>query len=156
MSTKKNLQVYIGSQNYPSETGDEYDYAVGDIPDALLRKVCTKYYMKELYQAANPFQYEQEQDKVVYNPNFRHINPSFFKPSKMEKLDAERICKLTTWTPDKMLVDNWMSVPDDLKVTPYDRIDLLFDAGFQYDEKICKCKDVYIGIYNIHPEEEPV
>ena len=54
VSTKKNLQVYIGSTNYPSEKTD-YDYAVGDIPDSSLKDICTKYYMRELYQAANPF-----------------------------------------------------------------------------------------------------
>ena len=109
------------------------------------------YYMKEMYQDANPFQYVAELDQVVYYNHFRHSNPILFKPENREKLDAARICKLTTWTPKSGVELDWVT-GDDLDTEPPDRIDLLFEAGLWVFRK----PNVYIGVYNSKPEDGPV
>ena len=82
-------------------------------------------YVKEKYLDANPFQFVPALDKVVYCPQFSHINQARFNPENKDKLDADRICKLTSWTPDSTLkLDHFISenVDDEF----LDRIDLLF------------------------------
>ena len=58
------------------------------------------YYMTEFYQQATPFEYEKKQDKVIYHPDFDHIDPELFNPKNCDKLDSRRISELTTWKPD--------------------------------------------------------
>ena len=55
VSNRKRLQVYIHKRNYPSELADEHEYAAGDIPNHILQRMFQMYYMKEMYQDANPF-----------------------------------------------------------------------------------------------------
>ena len=70
LSKKKNLSIFIGTENYPGSKDNDFDYAIGDLSDETLNKVSVKPYMKELYQAVTPFQYDSEQDKVVFYPNY--------------------------------------------------------------------------------------
>ena len=86
------------------------------------------YYMKEMYSEANPFQYVEQLDTVVYYNHFRHTNPELFKPDNREKLDAERLSRHTTWTPSDGLELDWVTDEKSVEEPP-DRVDLLFEAG---------------------------
>ena len=55
ITNRERLQVYIHKRNYPSELPDEHEFAVGDLPDHVLQRMFQMYYMKEMYQDANPF-----------------------------------------------------------------------------------------------------
>ena len=37
VSKKKDLQIYINSRSYPSDLRNEYEFAVGDIPEQVIR-----------------------------------------------------------------------------------------------------------------------
>ena len=39
------LQVYIHKNSYPSDLFNEHDYALGDIPEHVLRAMYQNYYM---------------------------------------------------------------------------------------------------------------
>ena len=109
------------------------------------------HYMKEMFTAANPFQYVPELDQIVYYSHFRHTNPVLFDPNNKEKLDASRIAKLTTWTPNSGVELDWVT-DDQTEKEPADRIDLLFEAGLWVFRK----PDVYIGVYNTKADDGPV
>ena len=55
VSNRKRLSVYINRKNYPSQSTEEHAYAVGDIPEDILKSVFKMHYMKELLEDANPF-----------------------------------------------------------------------------------------------------
>ena len=74
-----------------------------------------------------------------------------FNPSNRDKLDAARISKLTTWTPNSGVELDWVT-GDEIVSEPADRIDLLFEAGLWVFRK----PNVYIGVYNSKPEDGPV
>lgn len=98
VSKKKDLQIYIHKASYPSDLHMEHEYALGDIPEHVLRAMFQNYYMREMYHDANPFHYVRELDQIVYYPHFRHTNPDLFVPDNKEKLDSHRVAKYTTWT----------------------------------------------------------
>ena len=77
ITNRERLQVYIHKRNYPSELPDEHEFAVGDLPDHVLQRMFQMYYMKEMYQDANPFQYVKALDTVAYYSHFRHTNPAY-------------------------------------------------------------------------------
>ena len=151
VSNRKRLQVYIHKRNYPTELIDEHEFAVGDIPEHVIKRMFQMYYMKEMYQDANPFQYVPALDRVIYYPHFRHTNPALFDPDNKEKLDAARICRLTSWTPTSGVELDWVT-GEDIETEAPDRIDLLFEAGLWVFRK----PHVYIGVYNSKPEDGPL
>ena len=53
-----------------------------------------------MYHDANPFHYVRSIDNVLYYPHFNNINPDLFDPENREMLDAARVVKYTTWTPE--------------------------------------------------------
>ena len=55
VSKKKDLQIFIHKTSYPSELRNEYDYALGDVPEHVLKAMSLNYYMKEMYHDASPF-----------------------------------------------------------------------------------------------------
>ena len=57
ISKKEDLQVYIHKNSYPSDLFNEHDYALGDIPEHVLRAMYQNYYMREMYHDATPFHY---------------------------------------------------------------------------------------------------
>ena len=91
VSNRKRVQIYVHKKNYPSVEIDEHEFAVGNIPDEILKRMFKMYYMKEMYSEANPFQYVEQLDTVIYYNHYRHTNPELFKPDNREKLDAERL-----------------------------------------------------------------
>lgn len=58
------LQVYIHTKSYPSNLITEHEYAVGDIPEDVLRETFKNEYMKQMYQDANPFQYVRNLNQI--------------------------------------------------------------------------------------------
>ena len=151
VSKKKDLQVYMHCKSYPSDLFNEHDYALGDIPEHVLRHMFQNYYMREMYHDATPFHYISSLDKVMYYPHFRHTNSDLFEPAHREMLDSVRVARFTTWTPEKG--------PDLAFVTPYnlikpwdDRIDLCFSAAMWQHRK----PEVHIGVFNSHENKEPV
>ena len=128
VSNRKRVQIYVHKRNYPSFELDEHEFAVGNIPDELLKRMFKMYYMKEMYSEANPFQYVEQLDTVLYYNHFRHTNPELFKPDNREKLDAKRLARNTTWTPSDGLDLDWVTDEEITEELP-DRVDLLFEAG---------------------------
>ena len=152
VSKRKDLQIYIHKNSYPSDLFQEHDYALGDIPEHVIRAMYQNYYMKEMYHDANPFHYVPSLGQIMYYPHFRHQNQELFKPENRELLDSARVAKYSTWTPEKG--------PNLSFVTPYvepdepieDKIDLVFTAAmWQYRKP-----EVHIGIFNSHESGEPV
>ncbi len=64
ISKRKDLQVYIHKNSYPSEVFQEHEYALGDIPEHVLRAIFRNYYMREMYHDATPFIYVPQLDRV--------------------------------------------------------------------------------------------
>jgi len=153
VSNRKHLQIYVHKNSYPSDIFTEHEYALGDVPEHVLRAMFQNYYMREMYHDANPFQYVRAFDQILYYPHFRHVNQDLFVPALREMLDSHRVARHTTWTKEEG--------PDLGFVTPNldtnaleseNRIDLVFTAAmWQY-----RPPDVHIGVYNSHPQGEPV
>ena len=80
VSNRKDLQIYIHSRSYPSDLFGEHEYALGDIPEHVIRAMFQNYYMKEMYHDANPFHYVKSLDNVLYYPHFNHTNQDLFNP----------------------------------------------------------------------------
>ena len=74
VSKKKDLQIYMHSRSYPSDHFNEHEYALGDIPEHVIRAMFKNYYMKEMYHDANPFHYVKSMDNILYYPHFNHTN----------------------------------------------------------------------------------
>ena len=62
VSKRNDLQVYIHKNSYPSDLFNEHDYALGDIPEHVLRAMYQNYYMREMYHDATPFHYVRAMD----------------------------------------------------------------------------------------------
>mmetsp|Transcript_36906 Transcript_36906/g.48500 ORF Transcript_36906/g.48500 Transcript_36906/m.48500 type:complete len:224 (+) Transcript_36906:560-1231(+) len=151
ISKKKDLEIYVHSQAYPTSEFNEHGYALGDVPEFVIRSIFKNYYMREMYHDANPFQYVRALDQVLYYPHFRNINPDCFVPENREKLDSHRMAKFTTWSPERG-PDLAFVTPYNLAGEPEDRMDLCINAAMWQFRK----PEVYIGVYNRHPEKQPV
>jgi hypothetical protein len=115
VSNRKHLQVYVHKNSYPSDLFTEHEYALGDIPEHVLRAMFQNYYMREMYHDANPFQYVRALDQILYYPHFNHVNQDLFDPAHREMLDSQRVARHTTWTKE--------TGPDLGFVTPYAETD---------------------------------
>ena len=62
VSKRKDLAIYIHSQSYPTSDLFEHGYAIGEIPEFVIRAIFKNYYMREMYHDANPFQYVRALD----------------------------------------------------------------------------------------------
>ena len=91
VSQRQNLQIYIHKNSYPSQDFSEHEYAVGDIPEHVLRAIFRNYYMREMYHDATPFHFVQALDRIVYYDHFGNTNADLFDPDNREKLDTVRI-----------------------------------------------------------------
>ena len=60
ISKRKDLQIYISKNSYPSDLFREHDYALGDVPEHVLRAMYQNYYIKEMFHDANPFLFVPE------------------------------------------------------------------------------------------------
>lgn len=128
ISKRKDVQVYIHRAAYPSHIFNDHEYALGNIKPHTLMAIHKNYYMREMYHDANPFQYDYEANDVLYYPNFSHTNPDCFEPANRDKLDAHRLAKVTTWTPESGPELNFVT-PFSLTEPVEDRMDLLFSAA---------------------------
>ena len=153
VSKRNDLQVYIHKNSYPSDLFNEHDYALGDIPEHVLRAMYQNYYMREMYHDATPFHYVRAMDKVLYYPHFRHTNPDLFNPDNRELLDSTRVAKYTTWNSETGPNLNFLTPHQAQNAEAIeDRIDLVFTAAMWQFTK----GDVHIGVYNSHASNEPV
>lgn len=151
VSKRKDLQIYIHSRCYPSDLFREHEYALGDIPEHVIRAMFQNYYMKEMYHDANPFHYVSSIDSVLYYPHFNHTNQDLFNPEHREMLDSARVAKYTTWSPQTG-PDLSFVTPYNLAEEPEDRIDLVFTAAmWQYRKP-----EVHIGVFNSRRDRQPV
>ena len=151
VSNRKDLQIYIHSRTYPSDLFGEHEYALGDIPEHVIRAMFQNYYMKEMYHDANPFHYVKSLDNVLYYPHFNHTNQDLFNPDNRQMLDSARVAQFTTWSPE-----NGPDLPFvtayNLTEPPEDRIDLVFTAAmWQYRKP-----EVNIGVFNSRQDKQPV
>lgn len=64
VSNRKHLQIYVHKNSYPSDIFTEHEYALGDVPEHVLRAMFQNYYMREMYHDANPFQYVKAFDQI--------------------------------------------------------------------------------------------
>ena len=144
VSRKQDIAVYVSSvSKHPS--AKECEYFVGDLPeDVVLEKIVDKMlesdWMKDMLSVPNPFQYDGEADKVVYNTHFneKHLQTV----NSTQSLISERLTNLTSYTPQKK--------PDvSSKSDTKDGINLLLDCS------VCS-KNIYIGVYNTQAEGRPV
>ena len=79
LSTKKHLQVYIDKNRYPSAESNEHNYAIGDLPDSLLKVMGQKTGMLEIMQDLSPFVYDSESGIINYTGSFKHMNQDLCK-----------------------------------------------------------------------------
>ena len=91
MSKRKDVAVYIHSKNYPSEAQDEHEYALGNIPHSVLKRMFQMHSMKEIFQVANPYIFLKQLNEVMYYPSFRHFDSDIFHPENKEKLNHSMI-----------------------------------------------------------------
>ena len=84
--------------------------------------------MKPILQGAHTYQYDEQTDDILYYPNFNKLNQSLFDPMNKGYIDSDRLCKLTTWTPNSKFKIDW-ATSCTLNTEPPDRIDLLFDSS---------------------------
>ena len=131
LSNRKDIAVYIHRKNYPSESEDEHEYALGQVPDKVLKRMFNMHYMREQFQMANPYIFVPDLNQVLYYPTFKHTNLELFKPENKEKLDSDMISKITTWTPSHPLELPFITDlgEDQTFQEPPNRIDLLFEAA---------------------------
>ena len=85
------------------------------------------YLMEQIFIEAVVFKYDIETDNVIYYPNLRQTSPAMIDSKHAEKLDSDRLCRLTTWTPQSDLKLDWVT-PSEMETEPLNRIDFLFDA----------------------------
>ena len=78
LSNKRNLQVYIDKNRYPSCESNEYSFAMGDLPDSVLTTMGTKVGMLEIMQDVTPFTLDADWN-VKYTGSFKHMNSDLFK-----------------------------------------------------------------------------
>ena len=81
----------------------------------------------EIFEDASPYIYDKEQDAVVFRQDFEHLNPKAILADAEDWVDALRIARATTWTPE--------TGPEAMEAVGYDeqepiedRIDFLFWA----------------------------
>ena len=91
LTQKEHIQVYIHKRSYPSEAPDEHEYALGAISEKTLLRLFRMYYMKEIFTAANPYQYVPQLDQIIYYPHFRHTNKELFEAENREKFDTIKV-----------------------------------------------------------------
>ena len=151
-SQKEHLAFYLGQNRYPSEASSEHHIALGDLPDKVLKEFNVKTGMLELITDVTPIRYDAESDDIFYTGNYRHINPELMQIglSIADRMDFERVSDLTTWTAEKGPVLKLMTSVKER--APKHDLDALFTGVMWSKQNMC----VHIGIYNRHPQGEPV
>lgn len=132
---------------FPDETS--HHYPLGDVPEAALKRLFDANRKMQLFEDAMTFVYNEQADSVEYRCNFNHLNPEAIYPDASDWIDALRIAKVTTWTPEKgPYLDAAMF---DSSRELADKIDFLFWAKSWFVHPV-----VHIGVYNSRPEDGPV
>ena len=152
VSVKEGIQVYISSKEYPSEAKGEHVYAVGDVPSHVIAEYPNMYLMSQVFREAITFRYDDQSDQIVYCGTFEHTNPHLLDYESEDKLDTERLCKLTTYSKDTHPDFDWLTPFEKAGELP-NKIDFMFDAsGWEAQ----KSRVVYIGVYNSRPADGPI
>ena len=54
-----------------------------------------------MFEDSSPFIYDKDQDAVVYQTSFGHLNPEAILPEAEDWIDGLKIAKVTTWSHEK-------------------------------------------------------